>query len=207
MSLYPKDDTSDDVEKNVEKEKKDDAGNTFRLKKMGELEKYLKSEINSRRNIYKKYNRAKMIIDGVSAGASVSTVVISAVGVTLISTGIGAVSGLVLECVSALTGMSDMIGIFVSRKLAQKANKHHDIVMVAESKLNTLRTHISKALNDGVISEEEFKLVVDEVDKYNDLKERIRSKQFDGNSEDRDKLVNEAKEIVRKELIDKLNRG
>ncbi len=47
---------------------------------------------------------------------------------------------------------------------------------IAESKLNTIASHVSNALRDGVISDEEFKLVLDEVEKYASLKMEVKSK-------------------------------
>ena len=44
-------------------------------------------------------------------------------------------------------------------------------------KLNSVKNLISKALNDGQISEEEFKIVLDELDRYNELKDKTHTKQ------------------------------
>ena len=43
---------------------------------------------------------------------------------------------------------------------------------LGESKLNSIKNLISKALNDGQISEQEFKMVLDELDRYNVLKDK-----------------------------------
>ena len=47
--------------------------------------------------------------------------------------------------------------------------------MLAESKLNTIANHVSSALMDGQISNEEFRLIVDEVDKFTQMKAEIRA--------------------------------
>ena len=49
-------------------------------------------------------------------------------------------------------------------------------MLIAESKLNTIMDHVLKATKDGHISDVEFKLVLDEMEKYNKLKSKIRSK-------------------------------
>ena len=46
--------------------------------------------------------------------------------------------------------------------------------MLAESKLNTISDHISMALRDGVCDENEYKLILDEVDKYRKMKADIK---------------------------------
>ena len=48
--------------------------------------------------------------------------------------------------------------------------------MLAESKLNTISDHISKALIDGQISDEEYSLVFSELEKFNKIRDEIRTK-------------------------------
>ena len=43
------------------------------------------------------------------------------------------------------------------------------------AKLDTIASHISKAMMDDYISDEEFKLIMGEMDKYKAMKEEIRS--------------------------------
>ena len=59
----------------------------------------------------------------------------------------------------------------VTRK---KKKKHNKIVMLARSKLNSIETLMSQALIDLDISHEEFKTIVNETDKYEQMKENIR---------------------------------
>jgi len=42
--------------------------------------------------------------------------------------------------------------------------------------LNTISDHISKALTDDQISDEEYSLILSELDKFNQMREEIRSK-------------------------------
>ena len=60
---------------------------------------------------------------------------------------------------------------------------------LAESKLNTIADRISVALNDDKITEEEFRLILSEVDKYSQMKAEIRGhqKHSGGLSEDKKK--------------------
>ena len=48
--------------------------------------------------------------------------------------------------------------------------------MLAKSKLNSIETLMSKALIDLDISYEEFKAIVNEKEKYDQIKESIRNK-------------------------------
>ena len=60
----------------------------------------------------------------------------------------------------------------VTRKKKKKQNK---IVMLAKSKLNSIEALMSQALIDLDISHEEFKIIVNEKEKYEQMKENIRS--------------------------------
>ena len=59
---------------------------------------------------------------------------------------------------------------------SSKARKHDLIRGLAESKLNTIADRISFALNDDKITEEEFRLILSEVDKFNQMKNEIRGR-------------------------------
>ena len=55
---------------------------------------------------------------------------------------------------------------------------------LAGSKLNIIADRISVALNDDKITEEEFRLILYEIDKYNQMKAEIRGRQKQSLSED-----------------------
>ena len=47
--------------------------------------------------------------------------------------------------------------------------------MAASAKLDTIASHISKAMMDNYISDEEFKLIIEELNKYKAMKEEIKN--------------------------------
>ena len=57
----------------------------------------------------------------------------------------------------------------------KKKKKHDKILMLAKSKLNSIETLISQALIDLDISHEEFIRILKEKDKYEKMKENLRS--------------------------------
>ena len=57
-----------------------------------------------------------------------------------------------------------------------KAEKHEKIKTISSTKLNTKASHISKALSDNKVSDEEFQLILEELEKYKVMKEEVRSK-------------------------------
>ena len=62
-----------------------------------------------------------------------------------------------------------------SKLITKKIKKHDEIRVLAESKLNTVKNHVSKAIEDGCISQEEFVLISEERAKYSEMKD-IRTK-------------------------------
>ena len=82
-----------------------------------------------------------------------------------------------LEIVAIVCGCMGACVKLMRRKLMSKAQKHYEIKTLEESKLNSVKKLISKALNDVRISEKEFKIVLDKLDRYNDLKDKTHTKQ------------------------------
>ena len=64
----------------------------------------------------------------------------------------------------------------------KKKKKHNKIVMLAKGKLNSIETLMSQALIDLDISHEKFKTIVNEKEKFEQMKESIR------NTKSRDEL-------------------
>ena len=67
-----------------------------------------------------------------------------------------------------------IVGKYVAKKCAAKAEKHEKIKVLAQAKLNTITSYISKALTDNKISDEEFQLILAELVKYREMKEEVR---------------------------------
>ena len=183
------------------------AAETFRLQKIGELEAFLRAEVEQRGRLHKKYSRAVNTLDGTCAVLGLSCVVTGAVGAGLLSSGVGFVPGLALEAVTGVAGLLDVAGVVVSRRCSRKVAKHEAVRILASSKLNTVHSHISKALEDCKISDDEYKLVLEEVEKYRAMKEELRRKHTDGSLIDQ-KTKNEqiklGREQARTSFIKKL---
>ena len=60
------------------------------------------------------------------------------------------------------------------KNVSRKVTKHEKTVSVCESKINSLKDRISKALADDRISGEEFENILAEMSKYHELKKDIR---------------------------------
>ena len=62
-----------------------------------------------------------------------------------------------LEGITGAAGLLDVTGVAVSRHYSTKAANHE----VVRAKLNTVHGHISKAVEDCHVSDEEYKLILD----------------------------------------------
>ena len=100
----------------------------------------------------------------VSAGPGVGTA-FSGVGLPLAAS-LGGL-GLICGVLSVITGEA-------GKNVSRKVTKHEKTVSVCESKINSLKDRISKALVDDRISDEEFENILAEMSKYHELKKDIR---------------------------------
>ena len=123
--------------------------------------------------MYKKYRHGANVVDGVDTALLVTSVGLSASGVGLLSTIIAAPVALGLQAGAIVCGLLGVGGKLVGRKLQAKARKHDLIRGLAESKLNTIADRISVALNDDKITEVLFRLILSEIDKYNQMQAEI----------------------------------
>ena len=146
----------------------------YRLQKISELEKFLECERDARCVMYKKYKRGINVIDGVDTAMACASLGLGASGIGLLTTVIAAPVVIGLEVAAGACALVGIAGKFIGRKLRVKAQKHSQIRMLAESKLNTVLDHISMAMRDGVCDENEYKLILDEVDKYRKMKADIK---------------------------------
>lgn len=141
----------------------------FRLERIEEIERRLKKERDFRAELYEKYQR----------GVNIITII----DTTLITAGLifgvgGIFAGPVLVAIETTAGVCNALGIvckLISKKLQTKANKHDEIRVLAESKINTISTLISKAISDNTISDEEFDLIISELNKFYVLKTNLKS--------------------------------
>jgi len=180
---------------------------TFRLQKIGEIEAFLRAEMESRTRLNKKHRRAVNALDGTCAMLGTACVATGTVGAGLLASGVGFVPGLALEAVTGVAGLLDVAGVAISRKCTAKAAKHEAVRVLASSKLNTVHSHISKALEDCNISDEEYKLVLDEDAKYRTMKEEIRRKQVPSSVIDeatKNELIRLGREQARASFVKKL---
>ena len=153
----------------------DDRGHSYRLKIIREVQNFLEEEIKKRESFSKKYFRIAKVVDIVDNALITVTIGAEGVGSILLLTGVGSPFAAALAIGGVATGVVSLIGNIFSKKATTKAQKHLRISVTANSKLDTIASHISKALMDDFVSNEEFNLILEEMNKYKALKEEIRN--------------------------------
>ena len=153
----------------------DDRGHSYRLNIIREVQNFLEEEIKKREAFSKKYFRIADIVNIVDNALIITTIGAEGTSAVLLATGVGAPFALALGISGAITGGISLIGNIFSKKATTKAEKHLKIRTLAAAKLDTITTHVSKALIDDFISNEEFNLIMEEMNKYKALKEEVRS--------------------------------
>ena len=170
--IYPTLPTAPDIElHNIG----NDEGHSYRLKIVLDVQRFLEEEINKRDAFSKNYFRVAKITNIVDSVLIGITVLAEAAGAVLLSTGVGAPVALGLGIGGAATGAISIFGNIVGRKTTIKAEKHLKIKTLACANLDTITSHVSKALLDNFISDDEFKLIMDELNKYKAMKEEIKN--------------------------------
>ena len=154
----------------------DGSAHVYRLAKIIEIQKEIERERDKRAGLNEKYRKGVRfinVVDGISdlvvLGSSVSSIAV-------LSTIVAAPVAMALQVMAVGAGVFSMIGRVINRKLTLKAEKHEKIKTLAEAKLNTISDYVSKALEDDYISDEEYSLILNELVKFNEMKEEIRSK-------------------------------
>ena len=153
----------------------DDRGHHYRLKIIREIQNFLEEEIQKRDAFSKKYFRISKVVNMVDNALIKITIGAEGTGAVLLSTGVGAPFALALGIGGVVTGAISLIGNIFSKKATTKAEKHLKIKTLAMAKLDMIASHVSKAMMDDFISDEEFKLIMEEMEKYKALKEEVRN--------------------------------
>ena len=94
----------------------------------------------------------------------------SGISIILFASAVGVPSGIASACFTLIFSITTGI-IQKLLNITRKKKKSHDkILVLAESKLNSIKSLISQALNDLDISHEEFIIILNENDKYARMK-------------------------------------
>ena len=147
----------------------------FRLIKIIETENCFHQEINLRKSSSKKLNKYVTTFDYVDK----ILIVLSATSSGVLIISFTSIAGAPVGIASAILTLIFSLTTGIVKKLLNitrnKKKKHDKILMLAKSKLNSIGTLMPQALIDMDISHEEFVTILKGNDKYEKMKDNLRS--------------------------------
>ena len=148
---------------------------TYRLKKLSEIEAYFLNKIAFHEKIAKKMKRFNTITGMVDTGLITSTMITGGISIPAFASGVGLPVGIALSGTSLLLSLATAITRKSFKIFTVKQEKHDAIKLLAQSKLDSIANIISQAMQDGYISLSEFHKVLQEVEKNRNLKSDLRN--------------------------------
>ena len=149
--------------------------NKYRLDEINKIRDYFDNEIKERKDIIKKLNKYLVSFDYLDK----IFITLSASFVTLSIASYASVVGIPARITSASLNLVFTLGTGISKSLLnltkKRKKKHNEIIALAKTKLNTIDTLLSSALNDSKISHEEFSNIITEKSIYENIKENVKN--------------------------------
>ena len=151
-------------------------GKTFRLQQSCRVLENLEKEAKHYASVRKKYKRCLNVLSRISTSTGTLSFCLSGSGVGTAFSGVGLPLAASLGGLGLVCGVASVIAAASAKKVSRKVTKHEKTVSVCESKINSLKDRISKALADDRLSDEEFENILAEMEKYHEMKKDIRHK-------------------------------
>ena len=148
----------------------------FLLSEIIEIENYFYQEINQQKSYSKKLNKYVTIFDYIDKILIILSTTSGGISIISFTNIIGVPAGIASASFTLI--FSIITGII--KKLLNitriKKKKHYKILILVKSKLNSIESLISQALNDLDISHKEFITILNEKNIYEKMKYNLKSK-------------------------------
>ena len=168
--IYP------NFDQHLEDSKEEDEGKTFRLKRISDIREFLEKELETRGRYRRRYKSAYNTAIYLNTGAGLTSVGSSIVAAATAATGVGVIAFVPLGFTAVASGVLSVVSAAVSKILLKKVEKHQQIKLIAAAKLSSVNGFVSRALQDGHISNEEFQIILQEMESYRDHKSQLRNR-------------------------------
>ena len=147
----------------------------FRLSEIIGIENYFYQEVNQRKSCSKKISKCVAVFDYIDQAFIALSATIGGVSIISFTSIVGAPVGIASASCTLIFSLTTVIFKKLLNITRNKKKKHDKILMLAKSKLNSIETLVSLALTDMDISHEEFITILKEKDKYEKLKNNLKS--------------------------------
>ena len=158
----------------IDKTKLTDQTN-FRLYEIKNIENDFISEINQQNSYHKKLNRYVTTFDYVVKILVILNGTTGRISIISFTTAIGAPVGIASATFTLIFSLTTGIIKKLLNITINKKKKHDQILMLAESKLNSIETLVSQPLGDLDASHEEFIMILKEKDRCEEKKYNLIS--------------------------------
>ena len=149
---------------------------TYRLKKIEEIETFLRDQVAQRDALTKRCKRRATTATISDTSVITAITALEVASVVTLTTGVGMPVSIALASAGLILGFSSAIVHRMQKVFESKSKKHDKIKTLAEAKLDSISSLISKAVEDANISHNEYQFILKEVEHYRTLKEQIRTK-------------------------------
>lgn len=139
----------------------------YRLNRVMQNYKYLDDEISTRIILKKRYKKFSNTIS-----AADYLIILSELGMAGSSIALPIITPISVPISIGLTVFSTVFKSSWSY-MNKKIEKHNTIEQLAKSKRNSITSKFLKAMKDGILSEDEFNDVENEINNYDKMKEKI----------------------------------
>ena len=141
------------------------------------------NEINQQKIYRKKLNRYVTIFDYIDRNLIILSATTGGKSIISFTTAIGTPFGIANASFKLIFSLTTGIIKKLLDITRRKKKKHDQILMLAESKFNSIETLMSQALGDLDISHEEFIMILKEKDKYERMKYNLINENGDEKQE------------------------
>ena len=147
----------------------------FGLDEISKIKNHFIEEINQRKSCSKKLSKYVAVFDYIDQALIVLSATSGGVSIILFTSIIGAPVGITSASLTLFCSLTTGIVKKLLNITRKKKKKHDQILMLATSEINIIETLISQALIDMEINHEEFITILKEKDKYEKMKDNLRS--------------------------------
>ena len=150
----------------------------FRLNEINKIKDYFEYEIKEREAVIKKLSKYTATLDYTDKILIVLSATSGGISIFFFTNVIGIPTGVISASFTLVFSLTKGITKKLLKENRKKKKKHSKIIMLAKSKLNSIESLMSQALIDLDISHEDLKTIVNEKEKYDQMKQRVRNKRI-----------------------------
>ncbi len=147
-----------------------------RLHSINQMISELEKEKTEREALVKRYKKFMSAAHVVDHSCTTLAVGATAAGLAVLTTIVGTPIAVAIQSTGLAFGCGTLLAKYVFRKTSVKNKKHAKIVELCQSTLQDIRAETSKALSNGHVSDEQYRLCLDLHRKYEQMKKRVQTR-------------------------------